>query len=30
MNNDYLKEIVQAMGSETSLTRLQEYVNLMV
>ena len=30
MNNDYLKEIVQAMGPETSLTRLQEYVNLMV
>lgn len=30
MNNDYLKKIVQAMGPETSLAQLQEYVNLMV
>ena len=30
MNNDYLKEIVQAMGAETSVARLQEYVKLMV
>lgn len=29
-DNGYLKELIQAMGPDTSLSQLQEYVNLMV